>query len=211
MEEIIKFIFFVFAILLLKPATTRRVLFTGMLIGAGFATVEHFSNEIFSWQIFPLRLVGHMLFTTVIALWYSLGSFARMRWIDDGAKAGIVPFLLSRCSQSVMVLWVVAGIFLAAFFHSFVNLYASSGHYMAVIIEAIGCIIVSFFFLNQKSKRPYGRILQEIKLMQDIHDIQETLINLQHPINTYPETKDDSGGHFEIKKIRLSRKQFAKK
>ena len=57
-----------------------------MLIGAGFATVEHFSNASLSWSVFPLRLAGHMLFTSVIALWYSLGSFARMRWIDDGAR-----------------------------------------------------------------------------------------------------------------------------
>ncbi|MEI6711141.1 MAG: hypothetical protein WCK88_02680 [bacterium] len=38
----------------------------------------------------------------------------------------------------MMALWVIAGIFLAALVHSFVNLFASSGHYMAIIIEAIG-------------------------------------------------------------------------
>lgn len=211
MEEIVKFGFFVLAVLLLKPITTRRVLFTGMLIGAGFATVEHFSTETLSWYIFPLRLAGHMLFTTVIALWYSLGSFARMRWIDDGAQGGVVSFFLSKWPQGIMVLWVVAGIFLAAFFHSFVNLYASSGHYMAVVIEAIGWIGISFFFLNQKSERPYGRIMQEIKLMQDIYTIQETLINLQNPLKADINASKDSQGHFEIKKMRLSRKQVAKK
>ena len=98
-EEVIKFWFFVIAVLLLKPVSTRRVLYTGMLIGAGFATVEHFSAAsltMASWYIFPIRLLGHMLFTSVIALWYSLGSFARMRWIDSWAHAGLVQFLLSK-------------------------------------------------------------------------------------------------------------------
>ncbi len=207
-EEIVKFGFFVLAVLLLKPVTTRRVLYTGMLIGAGFATVEHFSIEATSWYIFPLRLAGHMLFTTVIALWYSLGSFARMRWIDDGAHAGFMPFLLSKWSGGVMTLWVITGIFLAALFHSFVNLFASSGHYMAVIIEAIGWAGILLFLLNQKSERPYGRILQEIKLMQHLHDIQATLDQLQHPVS--PKAQEGSP-HFEIKRIRLSRKQFANK
>lgn len=68
-----------------------------------------------------------------------------------------------------------------------------------------------FFFLNQKSERPYGRIIQEIKLMQDIHDIQETLISLQHPNNAHTQIKKGPQSHFEIKKMRLSRKQVAKK
>jgi len=207
----VKFGFFVLAVLLLKPVTTRQVLSTGMLIGAGFATVEHFSTETLSWYIFPLRLAGHMLFTTVIAIWYSLGSFARMRWIDDGARAGLVPFLLSKWSGSVMILWVITGIFLAALFHSLVNLFASSGHYMAVVIQAIGWAGVLLFFINQKSERPYGRILQEIKLMQHLHDTQETLYNLQHPIVLNTQTEKEREPHFHIKKMRLSRKQVAKK
>ncbi len=210
-EEIIKFGFFVIAVLLLKPVTTRKVLFTGMLIGAGFATIEHFSTETVSWYIFPLRLAGHMLFTAVIALWYSLGSFARMRWIDDGAHGGFVSFLLSKWSGGVMALWIVTGIFLAASVHSFVNLFASSGHYMAIVIEATGWIGVLFFLSNQKSERPYGRILQEIKLMQHLHDIQETLDNLQHPVTIVPQKQIESASHFHIKKMRLSRNQVAKK
>ncbi len=207
-EEIIKFGFFVLAVLLLKPVTTRKVLYTGMLIGAGFATVEHFSNESLSWTVFPLRLAGHMLFTSVIALWYSLGSFARMRWIDDGARGGIMSFFLSRWSGFIMGTWIITGIFLAAFFHSFVNLFSSSGHYMAIIIETVGWIAVILFLLNQKSERPYGRILQEIKLMQHLHDIQSELDSLQHPIS---QNIANPSPHFQIKKMRLSRKQFAKK
>lgn len=152
-----------------------------------------------------------MLFTTVIALWYSLGSFARMRWIDDGAHGGFVSFFLSRWAGGVMALWIITGIFLAALFHSFVNLFATSGHYMAVIIEAIGWMGIILFLLNQKSQRPYGRILQEIKLMQHLHEIQATLDNLQHPRNPNPEKEREPESHFEIKKMRLSRKQFAKK
>jgi heme exporter protein D len=209
-EELVKFGFFVLAILLLKPVTTRRVLYTGMLIGAGFATVEHFTRESVSWYIFPLRVAGHMLFTSVIALWYSLGSFARMRWIDDGAQSGVMPFLLSKWPGVVMILWVITGIFLAAFFHSFVNLFASAGHYMAVVIEAVGWAGVVLFLLNHKSQRPYGRILQEIKLMQELHDIQETLNTLQRPQGFNADNQQQEP-HFQIKKMRLSRKQVAKK
>jgi hypothetical protein len=134
-----------------------------------------------------------------------------MRWIDDGAHGGFASFVLSKWSGGVMTLWIVSGIFLAAFFHSIVNLFASSGHYMAVVIEAVGWIGIIFFLLNQKSERPYGRILQEIKLMQHLHDIQETLDNLQHPQDTGSHNQKQQESHFHIKKIRLSRKQFAKK
>lgn len=104
-----------------------------------------------------------------------------------------------------MVIWIISGIFLAALFHSFVNLFASSGHYMAILLEAIGWICIIFFFLHQHSQRPYGRILQEIKLMQHLHDIQIALNQLQHPIS------EQNISHFERNRIRLSRNQFAKK
>jgi len=107
-----------------------------------------------------------------------------------------------------MTFWVITGLFLAALFHSFVNLFASSGHYMSIIIVIIGWSGILLFLLNQKADRPYGRILQEIKLMQHLHDIQMTLDQLQHPA---PEALREGESHFEIKKIRLSRKQFAKK
>lgn len=79
---------------------------------------------------------------------------------------------------------------------------------MAVVIEAIGWIGVIFFLFHQRSQRPYGKILQEIKLMQHLHDIQITLDELQHPKTT---VSQENVPHFEIKKIRLSRKQVAKK
>jgi len=47
--------------------------------------------------------------------------------------------------------------------------------------------------------------------MQNLHDIQATLDNLQNPVITSPEVVSEPDTHFEIKKIRLSRKQFAKK
>lgn len=107
-----------------------------------------------------------------------------------------------------MGFWVIAGLFFAALFHSFVNLFASSGHFTAIIIVAIGWMGIISFLLNQKSDRPYGKILQEIKLMQHLHDIQMTLDQLQRPP---PEAFSEDGRHFETTKIRLSRKQFAKK
>jgi hypothetical protein len=107
-----------------------------------------------------------------------------------------------------MGFWVISGLFIAALFHSFVNLFAASGHYSAIIIVAIGWMGIILFLLNQKSNRPYGRILQEIKLMQHLHDIQMTLDQLRRP---YPEAFPKSISHFETTKIRLSRKQFAKK
>jgi len=107
-----------------------------------------------------------------------------------------------------MGFWIITGLFLAALFHSFVNLFASSGHYSAIIIVAVGWMGIILFLLNQKSDRPYGRILQEIKLMQHLHDIQMTLDQLQRPV---PETFSEDAPHFETTKIRLSRKQFAKK
>lgn len=205
-EEIVKFGFFVLAVLLLKPITTRDVLYTGMLIWAGFATIEHFSTETISWYVFPLRLAGHMLFTAVIALWYSFGSFARMRWIDDGAQWGIMSFLLSRWSGFVMTIWIISGIFIAALFHSFVNLFASAWHYMAVIIEAVGWIGIIYFLLNNKSERPYGRILYEIKLMKHLHTIQHELNKFQY---IYPKPVANPS-HFQVRKLRFSRNQLAK-
>jgi len=214
-EELIKFLFFIIAILLLKPISTRRVLYTGMLIGAWFATLEHFSFRSFissSWTIFPLRLFGHMLFTSVIALWYSLGSFARMRWIDNGARAWLAQFFLSKWSGFIMGFWIITGLLLSAFAHSVVNIFASQGHYMAIIIIALGWVGILFSLLNKNADRPYGRILQEIKLMQMLHDIQTTLNTLQHPLPvSTSKSWENPDSHFETKKIRLSRKQFAKK
>jgi hypothetical protein len=164
-----------------------------------------------SWYIFPLRLAGHMLFTSVIALWYSLGSFARMRWIDNGAKRGLLPFLLSNWPGLIMTVWIIIGIFLAALFHSCVNLFASAGHYMAVVIEAIGWTGVLFFLFNKKSERPYGRILQEIKLMQQLHNTQVSLDLLQHPVIRTVHAEKEYEPHFHVQKMRFSRKQVAKK
>ena len=79
---------------------------------------------------------------------------------------------------------------------------------MAIIIEAVGWVAVILFLLNQKSERPYGRILQEIKLMQHLHDIHTELDSLQRPV---VQALGGSSPHFQVKKIRLSRKQFAKK
>jgi hypothetical protein len=111
-----------------------------------------------------------------------------------------------------MGFWIITGLILSALAHSVVNMFASQGHYMAIVIIALGWIIILFALLHKNANRPYGRILQEIKLMQSLHDIQMTLDTLQHP-SLSPAAEDliDQGHHFETTKIRLSRKQFAKK
>lgn len=111
-----------------------------------------------------------------------------------------------------MGFWIITGLILSAFAHSTVNLFASQGHYMAVVIIALGWIVILLSLLSKNADRPYGRILQEIKLMQSLHDIQATLDTLQHPyVAPISELPSNPSSHFETKRIRLSRKQFANK
>lgn len=67
LEEIVKFIAFYIAFRLTKPTSIREIVFMGMVVGLGFATVESFafySAAVFHVLLgFVIRAIGHGLFS----------------------------------------------------------------------------------------------------------------------------------------------------
>ncbi len=86
LEEIVKFVAFYIAFRIIKPTSIREIVFTGIAVGMGFATMESFgfysSTALYMLMGFILRAIGHGLFTGVIALLFGMGYFLQMRWID---------------------------------------------------------------------------------------------------------------------------------
>jgi RsiW-degrading membrane proteinase PrsW (M82 family) len=67
LEEAVKFIAFYIAFRIVKPTSIREIVFIGMVVGLGFATIESFafySAEPFHALLgFIIRAIGHGLFS----------------------------------------------------------------------------------------------------------------------------------------------------
>ena len=101
LEEILKFLAFLIVIRITRPYTIRSIIFSGILVGVGFALVEnygYFSHGTLQQGVLMLiiRIIGHALFTGIIASLYALGHFAQMRLIDAGARQGFSGWIVGH-------------------------------------------------------------------------------------------------------------------
>ena len=129
LEEIVKFIAFFIAFQISKPNSIREIVLTGIAVGIGFATMETFgyysSTALHLMMGFILRAIGHGLFTGVIALLFGMGYFSQLRWIDGGARKGVVSWLARYEERILQVVWTVVGLISGSLLHATVNIYAA--------------------------------------------------------------------------------------
>ncbi len=206
LEEIVKFIAFFIAFKISKPNSIREIVLTGIAVGIGFATLESFgfysSTALYVLMGFVLRAVGHGLFTGIIALLFGMGYFMQMRWIDDGARSGITAWLVRYEERIVQIVWTILGLFLAALLHASVNIFAAlGGQIVAIIIMMVAWALFVIFLLRPSSARPYGTIIREVDLLQQIVKAEENLQTLE---------KTGEAHTLSTEKKRKPRKRFAK-
>lgn len=184
LEEIVKFIAFFIAFQISKPNSIREIVLTGIAVGIGFATMETFgyysSTALHLMMGFILRAIGHGLFTGVIALLFGMGYFSQLRWIDGGARKGVVSWLARYEERILQVVWTILGLISGSFLHATVNIYAAlGGQAFAIIIMMAAWSIFVFFLMRPSTSRPYGAIIREVDLLKQIAEAKEDLHSLE--------------------------------
>ncbi len=184
LEELIKFFAFFIAFHINKPSSIREIVHTGMMVGVGFAILETLStgSGVMDYSIasFVLRTIGHALFTGMIALFFGLGYFMQMRWIDHGARAGVQAWLVRYEEHVLQILWTVIGLILSVIMHAGINIFSALG------LPGIGIVFLLFlwgilvaFLLRPESNRPYGIMLRQFDLLRQIAEAKEDLEDLE--------------------------------
>ena len=173
LEEMVKFAAFYIAFRIAKPTSIREIVFMGMVVGLGFATVESFafySAAAFHVLLgFIIRAIGHGLFSGVITLLFGMGYFSQMRWIDSGARESITSWIVYYQERMFQFLWTFLGLISAAVLHSLVNTFAAlGGQSAAILVMMTGWTIFTFFLLRPSAGRPYGTIIREVDLLRQI-------------------------------------------
>ena len=211
LEEVMKFIAFFIAFQISKPNSIREIVLTGITVGVGFATMESFGYYSFTglhhvFAGFILRAIGHGLFTGIIALLFGMGYFTQMRWIDAGARSGVIAWLVRYEERILQFFWTLIGLIVGAILHTIVDIYASlGGQAMAIVIMMSVWTLFVFYLIRPASGRPYGTLIRKVDLLRQIVEAEESLDDLQKQtepshVSTMPQKP----------KTRKSTKRFAK-
>ena len=215
LEEIIKFFVFLVSIRITRPSNIRSIIYSGILVGTGFALVENtlyysHSSIYLGAMTLAIRIVGHALFTGIIAALYTLGHFAQMRWIDAGAHKGLQSWIVSYGGKSVEIFWMVAGIIAAAAVHATINWFAAIGlQAPATIVIMVGWSSLLYFMTRRESTRPYGTYIQEVELLKTITNAERELEEIKWAKTLPPISKRLFSGAFRRRLVK-KHKQFAK-
>lgn len=206
LEEIVKFIAFYIAFRISKPNSIREIALTGIAVGIGFATLESFgfysSTALYVLMGFVLRAIGHGLFTGIIALLFGMGYFMQMRWVDGGAQRGVTAWFLRYEERIIQMVWTIFGLLLAALLHASVNIFAAlGGQIVAIIIMMVAWALFVIFLLRPSSARPYGTIIREVDLLQQIVKAEENLHAIEKTGDSHTLSRERGG---------KPRKRFAK-
>ncbi|MBP7823303.1 PrsW family intramembrane metalloprotease [Candidatus Gracilibacteria bacterium] len=215
LEEIIKFLVLLVAIRITRPANTREIVISGILIGSGFAVVENFvyfshGSLYIGFIMLMIRVFGHALFTGIIAALYTLGHFAQMRWIDSGAHKGIVSWMVGHGEKGVEIFWIIFGIVCASAIHAVINAFAAIGMPgPATVVMMIGWSILIHFMFRAESSRPYETYIQEVELLQTITEAERELTEIRDAKPSQARERKLLGHAFRRKTLKKE-KQFAK-
>jgi RsiW-degrading membrane proteinase PrsW (M82 family) len=199
-EEVIKSIGLYLVFRWFKPASTRDIVSMGISVGLGFAVCESVVyHDISASALYPalLRMLGHSLFTGIIALLFSIGYFSQLRWIDSGARISPLAWCMRYMELIVLVFWTIFGIILAALLHSTVNILSSVGfRSIGFLVLMVTWSILIYICIRPGSRRPYGDIIREMDLLHTINDARHDLARIEH------------GTHDRVKRILRKKRKY---
>ncbi len=182
-EELVKFLMFIVAFVIMKPISIRQIIFMGISVGIGFSLCENFTyndgDYLFSSLL--VRSTWHALFTGILTMLFWYWYYSQLRWIDAGAKENIVTSLLRYSELVILVFWTVVWLIISAFLHAIVNILFWGGN---SIISGVWVLIISWFLFGKAlvqpgSRKPYGALIQEVHLLQTISEAQKDLTDIQ--------------------------------
>ncbi len=133
-----------------------------------------------------------------------------MRWIDSGARKGIVSWMVGHGEKGLEIFWIIFGIFCASGIHAAIDAFAAIGMPgPAIVVMMIGWSILLHFMFRAESARPYETYIQEVELLQTITEAERELTEIRDAKPSQTRERKLFGHAFRRKSLKKE-KQFAK-